>query len=171
MASTKRTWIWVVLGILATCVFVVLVFIVGAVVEFRRHVKNEYVESTVAEQEFAQTRARFAGQQPLIEFTGRGRSDDSLVHRPPENAPRVKINNLRVLVYDLQQGHLIHADVPGWLLRMMPDSGRYGGGGFNTEFDDEFTHHRLTLEDLERHGLGLVLEGRNDHTRILMWTE
>jgi hypothetical protein len=75
-----------------------------------------------------------------------------------------------VLIYDLQQGHLIRADVPGWLLRMMPDSGRYGGG-FNTEFDDEFTRHRLTIEDLEKHGLGLVLEGHNDNTRILMWTE
>jgi hypothetical protein len=170
MASTKRTWIWVVLGILATFVLVMVVFVIGAVVEFRRHVKNEYVEGTAAEQEFASTRARFAGQQPLIEFTGRGRSDDALVHRPAENAPRVKINSLRVLVYDLQQGHLIHADVPGWLLRMMPESGRYGGS-FNTEFDDEFTRHRLTIEDLERHGLGLVLEGRNDNTRILMWTE
>jgi hypothetical protein len=171
MASTKRTWIWVVLGILATFVLIVVVFVVGTVVEFRRHVKNEYVESTVAEQEFARTRARFAGQQPLIEFTGgRGRSDDALVHRPVENAPRVPINSLRVLIYDLQQGHLIHADVPGWLLHMMPDSGRFGGG-FNTEFDDEFARHRLTIEDLERHGLGLVLEGRNDNTRILMWTE
>ena len=43
-----------------------LVFVVGAVVEFRRHVKNEYVESTVAEQEFARTRARFSGQHRNI---------------------------------------------------------------------------------------------------------
>ena len=171
MASTKRTWIWVVLGILATFVLVVGVFIVGTIVEFRRHVKNEYVESAVAEQEFARTRTRFAGQQPLIEFTGRRRgTDDALIHRPDENAPRVKINVLRVLIYDLQQGHLIHADIPGWLLRMMPESGGYGGS-FTTEFDDEFQHHRLTLDDLERHGLGLVLEGHNDNTRILMWTE
>src|SRR5689334_21207552 len=169
MASTKRTWIWVVFGIFATFVLVVAVFVVGAIVEFRRHVKNEHVESTVAEQEFARTRARFAGQQPLIEFTGRGRSDDALLHRPADNSPRVQINMLRVLIYDLHQGHLIHADVPGWLLRMMPDNSRYSS--FNTEFDDEFTRHRLTLEDLERHGLGLVLEGKNDNTRILMWTE
>ncbi len=171
MASTKRTWLWVVLGIFATLALVVIVFIGGAIFEFRRHVKNEYVDSTVAEQEFARTRARFAGQQPLVEFTGRGpRDDDAVVHRPPSDAPRAEIHNLRVLIYDLQQGHLIHADIPGWLLRAMPNSGRYGGG-FNADFGDEFERHRLTIEDIERHGLGLILEGHNDHTRILIWTE
>ena len=177
MASTKRTWLWVILGIVATFVLVVIVFIGGAIFEFRRHVKNEYVESAVAEQEFAQTRARFAGQQPLIEFKGEGNTDDATVHRPPASAPRVEINTLRVLIYDFHQGHLIHADVPGWLLRMMPKDGRYSGrygggsGGFNADFGDELERHRVTMEDLERHGHGLVLEGRNDNTRIIIWTE
>jgi hypothetical protein len=174
MASTKRTWLWVVLGILATFFLVVIVFIGGAIFEFRRHVKNEYVESTVAEQEFVRTRARFAGQQPLIEMTGSGRDDDATVHRPPQDAPRVEINTLRVLIYDFHQGHLIHVDVPGWLLRMMPKDGRYGGrygNGFNADFGDEFERHRVTMDDLERHGHGLVLDGRNDNTRIIIWTE
>jgi hypothetical protein len=170
MASTKRTWLWVVLGIMATFFLVVIVFIGGAIFEFRRHVKNEFVESAVAEREFAQTRARFGGQQPLVEFKGKSTDDDALVHRPPPDAPRVHVNTLRVLIYDLQQGHLIHVDVPGWLLRAMPNSGRYGGG-FNADVGDEFERHRLTIDDLERHGLGLVLEGRNDNTRILIWTE
>ena len=88
------------------------------------------------------------------------------MHRPSPTAPRVPINTLRVLVYDLNQGHLIHADIPGWLLRMMPN-GRYSGfdGG------ETFTRNRITLEDLERHGLGLVLEGHNRNTRILIWSE
>jgi len=172
MASTKRTWLWVVLGIAGTFLLVVIVFIGGAIFEFRRHVKNEFVESAVAEREFTQTRARFGSQQPLVEFKGKNTDDDALVHRPPADAPRVRINTLRVLIYDLHQGHLIHADVPGWLLRAMPNSGRYGGGGgFNADFGDEFERHRLTLDDIERHGLGLVLEGRNDNTRILIWTE
>jgi hypothetical protein len=174
MASTKRTWLWVVLGIMATFVLVVIVFIGGAIFEFRRHVKNEYVESHVAEQEFSRTRARFAGQVPLIELTGSGHNDDAVVHRPPASAPRVEINGVHVLIYDLQQGHLIHADIPGWLVRMMPKDGRYGGrygGGVNAEFGDEFARHRVTIEDLERHGHGLVLDGRNDNTRIIIWTE
>ena len=37
--------------------------------------------------------------------------------------------------------------------------------------DDEFEKHRITLEDLERHGHGLVLDGHNRNTRILIWSE
>jgi len=165
MASTKRTWLWVVLGIIATFVLVVIVFVGGAIFEFRTHVRNEYLESSAAEQQFAQVRSRFVGQQPLIEFVGQDTEGESTIHRPAADAPRVRINNLRVLIYDFRQGHLIHADVPGWLMRMMPSD------QFSTYGSDEFTRHRLTIEDIERHGLGLVLEGRNDNTRIIIWTE
>lgn len=165
MASTKRTWLWVVLGIIGTFALLVILFIGGVIFEFRTHVKNEYVESAAAEQQFTQVRARFAGQQPLIEIVGHDRDDEPTIHRPPASAPRARINNLRVLIYDLQQGHLIHADVPGWFLRMMPND------RFSTYGSDEFTRHRLTIEDIERHGLGLVLDGRNDNTRIIIWTE
>ncbi|HUK33579.1 MAG TPA: hypothetical protein VLV86_06700 [Vicinamibacterales bacterium] len=175
MASTNRTWLWVVLGIVGTCCLLVVVVIGGAIFEFQQHVKNEVVESTLADQEFAHTRARFAGQQPLIEFVGHDRDDEPTIHRPPADAPRAHINTLRVLVYDLREGHLIHADVPGWLLRMMPNDGRYGGryrsGEFSADFGEQFQRHQLTIEDIERHGLGLVLDGRNDNSRILIWTE
>ncbi len=170
MASSKRTWLWIALGIAGTLLLVVIVVVVGAIFEFRRHVHNDYVEDTVAEQEFARTRARFAGQEPLVEFSGKGRTEDAIVHRPPDNAPRAEIHTVRCLIYDFQQGHLIHVDVPGWVLRMLPRNGRYGRG-FNADFGDEFDRHRVTLDDLERHGLGLVVEGRNDNTRILIWTE
>jgi hypothetical protein len=150
---------------MATFVLLVIVFVGGAIFEFRWHVKNEFVESTVAEREFAQTRARFAGQQPLIEFVGHDHDDEPTIHRPPMDAPRAKINNVRVLIYDLQQGHLIHAEVPGWLVRAMPN------GNFSSGYGDQFERHHLTIDDIERHGLGLVLEGHNDHTRIMIWTE
>jgi hypothetical protein len=165
MASTKRTWLWVVLGIVGTGFLLLVVLIGGAIFEFRRHVKNEFVESSVAEQEFERTRARFAGQQPLVEFAGGDHEDEATVHRAPATNPRATIHDVRVLIYDLNQGHLIHADVPGWLLRMMPN------GQFSAYGSDQFERHQLTIEDLERHGLGLVLEGRNNHSRILIWTE
>jgi hypothetical protein len=175
MATTKRTWLWVVLGIVGTLVLLVILFVGGVIFEFRQHVRNEYIESSAAEQQFTQVRSRFAGQQPLIEFVNGDQEETPTIHRPAADAPRAKISNLRVLIYDLRQGHLIHADVPGWLLRMMPNDGRYGGsyrsGGFNADFGEQLQRHQLTIEDIERHGLGLVLEGRNDNTRILIWTE
>ena len=92
------------------------------------------------------------------------------VHRPPGDARRVEIHRLRVLVYDMNGGHLVHADIPGWVLRMMPN-GR--GGVFETgDYGDfDMRRNRVTIEDLERHGLGLVLDGHNRNTRILVWSE
>ena len=179
MASARRTWVWVVLGVVGTLVLLVVVLIGGAIFEFRRHVKSETVDTLVAEQEFSQRRATFAGQQPLVEFAaGRDDGDDvPTVHHPPSDAHRVEIHTLRVLIYDLNEGHLIHADIPGWLLRMMHDrSGRgrgamYGSGGWMYGPGFDMSRSRVTIEDLERHGLGLVLDGHNRNTRILAWSE
>jgi hypothetical protein len=171
MASTKRTWLWVILGVFGTLVLCVVVLIGGAIFEFRSHVKNEIVATTVAEQEFARQRERFQGQQPLVEFVGGrdDRNDVPTVHHPRSDARRVEIHTLRVLLYDISEGHLIHADIPGWLLRMMPN-GR--GGMFGPDFDDfDMGRNRVTIEDLERHGYGLVLDGHNRNTRILVWSE
>jgi len=175
MASTKRTWVWVVVGVVGTFVLLVVVLVGGAIFEFRRHVKNEVVEQAVAEQEFSRQRARFEGQQPLVELAG-GRDDGNdppTVHRPPKDAPRVEIHTLRVLIYDVNQGHLIHADVPGWLLRMMRNrsGGNYGAGVgiFGPGFD--MNRNRVTIEDVERHGYGLVMDSHNRDTRMLIWAE
>jgi len=179
MATTKRTWLWVILGVMGTLFLVCIMLAGGAIYEFRRHVKNEYVERTVAEQEFSRQRDRFKGQQPLIEFVGRegyDNDDKTTIHRPSPGAPRAKINTLKVLIYDLHENHLIHVDVPGWLMRLMPN-GRYGGwddGGppmIPGAYNDEFVRNRITIEDIERHGLGLVLDGHNRNTRILVWSE
>ena len=169
MASTKRTWLWVVLGIMGTLAFIFVVVIGGAIFEFRRHVRTELVENQTAEQQFNQQRERFAGQQPLIEFAGGkdDRHDAPTVHHPPASSRRVEIQTLRVLIYSFTEGRLIHADVPGWLLRTMP-YGRVNAFGDDEDFGNRM---HLTLEDLERHGLGLVVDGRNRNARILMWTE
>jgi hypothetical protein len=178
VASTKRTWLWVILGVFGTLFLIVIVFIGSAFYMFRTHVRNESVETPVAEQRFNQQRERFKGQQPLVEFVGgnRDNDDEAIVHRPSPTAPRARINTMRVLIYDQSGGHLIHADVPGWLLRMMPN-GRYGGWDdkgppmIPRTYNDEFARHRITMEDIERHGLGLVLDGHNQNTRILIWSE
>jgi hypothetical protein len=167
MASTKRTWLWVILGVVGTLFLLCVLVIGGAIYGFRTHVKTEVVEAAVAEQEFNQTREKFRGQQPLVEFEGNDQnSDDAKVHRPPVTAPRVPINSIRVLIHDLNQGRLIRATVPGWLVRMMPE-GRYSG----FDGDETLAKHRITIEDLERHGHGLVVEGHNRNTRILIWSE
>jgi len=179
MASTTRTWLWVVLGVMGTLALVVVVVIGGAIFEFRRHVRTERVENQTAEEEFNHQREQFAGQQPLIELTGGdGHDDQPTIHRAPDTARRVEIKTLRVLIYSFNEGRLIHADVPGWLLRTMSSTTRsrtpgtapsWQGGAFDADFN--MRRVPFSIEDLERHGLGLVLDGRNRQTRILMWSE
>jgi hypothetical protein len=177
--AAKRTWLWVILGIFGTIVLFVVVVIGGAIYEFRSHVKNEVVASTVAEEEFARQRERFHGQQPLVELVeGRDDRDDvPTVHHPPSDARPVELHTLRVLIYDINNSRLIHADVPGWLLRMMRDrSGRdrgamYGSGGWMYGSGFDMSRSRVTMDDIERHGYGLVMDGHNRNTRILVWSE
>jgi len=42
-------------------------------------------------------------------------------------------------------------------------------GGIFGQFDTRDS--QITRDDLERHGLGLVMEGQNHNSRILIWTE
>ena len=167
MASNNRTWLWVILGVFGTLFVVGVTVVGGAVYMLRTHVKNETLEVATAERQFEDQRARFKGQRPLVEFEGEDdNNDNALVHRPAQDAPRVKINNVRVLIYDLRNSHLIHVAIPGWLIRMMPES-RFGG----FQGDEAIRRHRITIEDLERHGYGLIVDGHNPNTRILIWAE
>lgn len=169
MASTKRTWLWVIFGV-AICIAVAFVALVGGTVYMvSRHVKTELVGKNTAEQQFLQQRGRFAGQQPLIELRGASGDEQPTIHRRPESARKADLQSIRVLVYDSHDGRLVHIDVPFWLFRLMP-SGRVGSFGSNFNFESSGV--RLTADDLERHGPGLILDATDRrNAQVLIWTE
>jgi hypothetical protein len=175
MASKTPTWVWVVLGIVGFFVLAGVGLVAGGVLMVRSHVHTEFAEKQTAEQEFARQRARFAGQQPLIELKKNASDDDKVVvHRPPESAERrTNLQTIRVLVYDNREGRLIHIDVPLWIWRLMPSNrgnSRRGRVSFGNDFD--FDASNLTLEDLERHGPGLVMDGIDSRgAQLLVWAE
>jgi hypothetical protein len=83
-----------------------------------RHVNAEFTPSANAQRQFVDTRARFAGQQPLIEMR---RGDEPLLHREVITASQPeRIETLRVLAYDERGGKLVNVSIPMWLLRMFP---------------------------------------------------
>jgi hypothetical protein len=176
MASKTPTWVWVVLGIVGFCVLAVVALVGGSILMVRSHVHTEYAEKQTAEQEFARQRARFAGQQPLIELRKTVNEDDKMVvHRPPESAPRrTDLQTIRVLVYDNREGRLIHIDVPLWIARLVPSNRDRSGRGrvsFGSEIFD-FESGNLTLDDVERHGPGLVVDGIDSRgAQVLVWAE
>jgi hypothetical protein len=169
-ASTKRTWLWVVFGVLICLAIAGVALVGGTAYVVSKHVKTELVGKISAEEQFVRQRERFAGQQPLVEVRGDPRDQQALVHRPPEGAHRAELQTMRVLVYDAHAGRLVHVDLPFWLLRLMP-SGRLGnvsGAGGDFSFDSG----RITVDDIERHGPGLILDARDSRdAQVLIWTE
>lgn len=162
--SKRRTWIPIVIAAVVVIAVVGIGLIASAVVFFYKHVNTTVVAEQTANTEIQRARARFAGQQPLIEVES---GDEMLVHRTPD-APRRPIAAVHVLGYDADEGKLISVDIPGWLLRVVPSL-----SGIRVFENREVTHGstRLTLEDLERHGPGLIVDAHQRDGEVLVWTE
>jgi type II secretory pathway pseudopilin PulG len=167
--STRKTWIAIliaaviIVGILAAAA-------VGGVAYFiHRHVDTQFTGSETAAQQFQEARARFAGQQPLIEIQ---KNDRALLHREviPPSGSAAKLDVLRVIAYDNRAGKLVHVSIPFWLLRMMPSRNFSFLNDNGIDFDSERVH--LTLEDLERRGPGLILDQADRRgSQVLVWSE
>jgi len=151
--SSRKTLISVAIVAGSLAGVLVLVIAGSAIVFYWRHVQTAYVRSETAAREFETARARFAGQQPLIELRG---LLTPIVRRSP-SAPRRDLHALHALAYDVGEGQLRRADVPATLLRLVTIGGRIRFMNLGLFGDDR---DRITLEDLERHGPGLVIDIR-----------
>ena len=161
MANTKKTWIYLLVAVFAIAGLGAIGLVAGSAYWISRHVSSQSTSTESAEAELDRVRARFAGQQPLIEFSGG--SDNPTVRRLPraaEKPPGVEMQALHARVYDPEDGKLVRADIPFWLIRLgqsfsfMPNMGS------------------VTLEDLERHGPGLIVNGRSDEgQQVLVWID
>ena len=169
MANAKRRWPLVV-GIVAGVVALLLV--AAGVTFFAMYVHDTDIDQPGASREFAAARTRFAGQAPLVEYGG---LQPSVVHR--SSGDRRQLAGLHALVYDATDGYLRRVDVPIGLLRAATIGGRFRLGNLG-----------ITLEDLERHGPGLVFDTNgaaagtlsmvdgligthSNESQILIWTD
>jgi uncharacterized protein YneF (UPF0154 family) len=170
MASTKRTWLWIIFGVVLCIALGVAGLVAGGVYMVSKHVRTELVGRISAQEQFVNQRDRFTGQKPLIEMSGEFGDHKVTVHRNGDGAPKTELQTMRVLVYDAHEGRLVHVDLPFWLLRLVP-SGRLGNvSGSGSDFS--FESGRITVDDLERHGPGLILDAKDSRdAQILIWTE
>ena len=166
-AKTRKTWLSIALAIVIICVILAVTAIGTAVYVFRQHINTQFVSVQTAQREFNRARQQFAGQVPLIELSGeRG---EPVIHR--RTGKDAEIHTVHVLAFAPHAGKLVRVRVPFWLIRMAPSrSFSFRSGG---DFDFEPNGVRLTVDDLERAGPGLLLDGRDprDGTLILVWTE
>jgi len=172
MEKRTKTWITIIVSVLAVIVMLGVAAVGGAAYWVYSHVRTETVAQETAGDSFSRARARFTGQQPLIEIRDR---DQVVIHRsdeaPPAAAEIPKLKTLHAMVYDPDEGRMVNIDVPFWLLRLAPSGGRFSFLNDNgVSFDSERV--RLTLEDLEKRGPGLILDQRDRRgSLVLVWTE
>jgi hypothetical protein len=160
MANTKKTWIAVLIAVFVIAGVAAIGLVAGSAYWISRHVSSQVTSTESAEAEFARDRARFAGQQPIIEITGGG--DNPTFRRlsaEAEATGKVELHSLHARVYDPEDGKLVRADVPFWLIQL----------GKSFRFRDMGS---LTVEDLERHGPGLIVNGQGDDgQQFLVWID
>jgi hypothetical protein len=162
--SSKKTWISILIAAVIVVGMLAVAVVGGTVFFIYRHINTQVTPTADAERQFAEARARFAGRKPLIEM----RNDEPVLHRD-HSQPRRELTTLHALAYDPDDEKLVHIDIPMWLLRLVP-SGKPIHISDLDELSDE--RMRLTLEDLERHGPGLILDIRRPHEgQVLVWTE
>jgi hypothetical protein len=167
--STRKTWISILIAAVIVAGVLAIAVVGGTAYFFSRHITTQFTPPENAEQQFAEARARFAGQQPLIEIR---RDDEPVLHKGviPKSGSATKLESLRVLAYDTRGHKLVRVSIPFWLLRMAPSKNLSFLNDNGIDFDSERV--RLTLDDLERRGPGLILDQADRRgSQVLVWTE
>lgn len=169
--SARKTWISILIASVIIVVLLAIAVVGGTAFFIYRHVHAEFTNENTAAQEFAGARARFAAERPLIEIQG---NKDPIVHRDliPANASAHRIESLRVLAYDDRAGKLVRVSIPFWLLRMMPSRHLSFLNDEGIDVDIDADRVRLTIDDIERRGPGLILDEKDRRgSQVLVWAE
>lgn len=172
MDKRTKTWLTIVVAVLGVIVMLGVAAIGGAAYWMYSHIQTQTVAENTAGDSFARTRARFSGQQPLIEI---GDRDNVVIHREAEASPTsnagTPLKTLRAMVYNPDDNRMVDINIPFWLLRLAPSGGRFSFLNDNgVNFDSDRV--RLTLDDIERRGPGLILDQRDRRgSLVLVWTE
>jgi hypothetical protein len=167
MAVKVRTWIWIVVGVVAFGILCVIVMAGAGMYYVARNIETRTVSSATASDEFEAIRKKFAGQKPLIELDDRGNFLRANTDRPaPTNAARPE--TLYVLAFDPDDGGLVRVSVPFWLLRIKTNNSHISFSGNQVDLEDL----KLSVEDLERFGPSLILDQKNGGgDRVLVWSQ
>ena len=167
--NSRKTWISVLIASVIIVGFLAAAAIGGTAFFIYRHVNTEFTRTENADQQFKEARARFAGQQPLIEIR---RDEEPVLHREARRSSQstAKLETLRVLAYDTHAEKLVRVSIPFWLLRLAPSRHMTFLSDSGIDFDSDRVH--VTLDDLERRGPGLILDQADRRgSQVLVWAE
>ena len=162
----KRTWIWIVLGVFFLFIVVAVGGIIFSVAFVRQSMSVTGMSPGNADKEFAAVRAKFGGREPFIQMIDGQPQYVSDIN--PTTPVTVPLKSIHVMAWDDDEGQLVTFSLPFWLLRMK--SGPIRLSAYSQGWDDRGVSFRI--EDLERHGPGLVLDMQERRDgRVLIWAE
>jgi hypothetical protein len=162
----KRTWLWIVAGVFLLLIVVAVGGIIFTVSLVRQNMTITGMTESNADEEFEAIRAKFAGQQPFIQMIdGRPQYIADTATQSPSTTP---LKAMHVMAWDDDEQNLVTFSLPFWLLRMK--SGPIRLSAYSQGWDDRGVSFRI--EDLERHGPGLVLDvHERTEGRVIIWAE
>ena len=166
LPKKKRSWIPIVGGVLLLIGFIAVGAIAVTISWFRNNMVVSQSSEDAATKQFDEARARFPGQQPLLQIIdGRPQYAPERADRGPDRTP---LNSLHVLAYDRDEGRVVTFSLPFWLLRMK--SGPIRISAYQQGWDDRGVAFRV--EDIERHGPGIIVDVTDrPQGRVLVWAE
>jgi hypothetical protein len=162
-----KTWLWILLGIVALF-FVGCFALVGTgVYVVRKNMNVATATAETAQDEFARVRTQFADQEPLVQIDGRDHTAPDLERRLKEApASPLPISAMHVLVWQESDRKLLRFSLPIWLIRMgNRESFNVDAGGMRLD------RINISPEDLERLGPTLIVDHRERGSRVMVWTE
>ena len=159
----KRTWLWVILGVFLLLTVLSVGCVVGAVLFFRQSFDVQSTSEQSAMQQLDEVRAKFPGQQPLIQMVD---GKTQIVERP--GAAAAPLTTLHVRAFDSDDENLVNFSLPWWLVRMR--SGPIRISAMRDGFDDRGLSFRV--EDIEKAGPGIIADiNREREGRVVIWVE
>lgn len=166
--SNKRSWLPIVLVIIGGIVLLGVLAIGASVYYFFNHVAIDTVSAESAHEEFEAARRPFAEQEPLLVTDGHDIKLNPAEKRRT-NRSGARIETLHILAWDPDEDKLVRLRIPWWLVRMKGSGGVKFKSGTSLFDSDRVA---LDIEDLERHGPGLILDASDrDGQRVLIWAQ
>jgi hypothetical protein len=162
----RRHWTRIIAGVVIAAIALPAIAIGGTALLIRARMRKQIVAPAAAVDELRRLRAReqAAGPPPLLEVDPQAQL---VVHR--SRAERQAISALHTVTYDPSTRTMIRTEIPGWLLRVATIDGRIRLVNIDII---QRNGERLTLEDLERHGPGIIMSVDVPRGRqALVWIE
>jgi hypothetical protein len=166
--AKKTSWPVIILGISAfvLVVGVGLVAVVGYVIYQQFAFQAKSATEVSAKEEFAQIVAKFEGQRPYLVI----KDGQPVVSDAPAAAPGKPVEALHIIVWDPDEQKVVRLNMPFWLLRMT--KGQPIRISSNDDPGSDAVKLKITAEDLERRGPGLILDHEEaTGERVLVWAQ